>query len=118
MADRATNPERLVGADRRDVQPLITFEATGEGDAHDRCGGDVTEHLIGAESRSECPSTFVHGFRGERGPDAVERSDEVACVEATTRDPAVQRVPHPEGSVTECHREPASGGHLHIVAAS
>ncbi|PYY62588.1 hypothetical protein DEJ17_01820 [Curtobacterium sp. MCSS17_011] len=66
MADRAPNPEGLIGPDRRDVQPPITFETAGEWDADDRCCGDVTEHLIGAESRSERPCAFVHGLRWER----------------------------------------------------
>jgi len=66
VADRAANPERLVGTDRRDVQPLIAFETAGERDADDRCRSDVTEDLIGAESRSERPCSFIHGLRWER----------------------------------------------------
>ncbi|OII04396.1 hypothetical protein DEJ00_08765 [Curtobacterium sp. MCLR17_039] len=66
MADRAANPERLIGPDRRDVQPLVAFETSGQRDADDRCGGDVAEHLIGAEPRSERSRTFIHGHRWER----------------------------------------------------
>jgi hypothetical protein len=96
VADRAADPERLIGTDRRDVQPLIAFETAGERDADDRCRSDVTEDLIGAKSRSERPCAFIHGLRWERGSDAVERADEISSVESATRNASVQRIPYPE----------------------
>ncbi|MBT1677710.1 hypothetical protein [Curtobacterium aurantiacum] len=81
MADSATNPECLVRADGRDVQPSVALEPTGERDTEDRRRRDVTEHLVGTEPRGECPGALVHGLGWERRTDAVERANEVARLE-------------------------------------
>jgi hypothetical protein len=66
VSDGPTDSKRLVDPDRRDVEPWCALEPAGERDTEDRGGSDVTEHLVGAESGSQCSGAFVDRSRRNR----------------------------------------------------
>ncbi len=66
VSDGPTDSKRLVDPDRRDVEPWCALEPAGEWDTEDRGGSDVAEHLVGAESGSQCSGAFVDRSRRNR----------------------------------------------------